>query len=447
LRLVFKILGLMIFTIIIFISGIAFFALQSEAQFKNNNTVNVQAATQSKVAAKRFINSLKNKQQPVLLSLSQTEINGLSALLYRAFPQISSVIVMQNQQAIINFSIELPLPKAFQYLNISAVLLPSNSGINLGEVKVGNLTISGNQLVGISRWFINEFVQEDLGTKLVSMVQWVTINQNKIHTSLLIPQEMNELKQGESSLIALRDNLALFGDVPSVKFYYAALVEHLDLLDNPANKNRHLTHYIQFMFSLAQQQTLLSKKQQPNQSTPAVHENYSALMALALYFGSNRFELLVGDISHLTTAQSSKRNFLANRVTLRGRVDLQKHFMYSIAFQLFGNSSASDAIGELKEFLDSNPGGSGFSFADLMADRAGTRLAKIATESEETALWVQQQLSQNIVESDFMPEIADIPEGLSAIDFTNNYRDVDSAKYRNMLQLLDKRLAALTLYQ
>jgi len=447
LKLAFKILGLLILTVIIFISGIVFFALQSDAQFKNNNTVNVQAATQSKVAAKRFINSLKNKKQPVLLSLSQTEINGLSALLNRAFPQISSDIVMQNQKAIINLSIALPLPQTFQYLNISAVLLPSNHGINLGDVKIGGLTISGNQLVILSQWFVDKFVQEDLGTKLVSMVQWVTINQNKIHTSLLIPQEINKLEQGRSSLIALRDNLALFGDVPRVKFYYAALVEHLDLLKNPANKNRHLTHYIQFMFSLAQQQTLHPKKLKINQTTSAVHENYSALMALALYFGSNRFELLVGDISNLTAAQSSKRNFLANRVTLRDRVDLQKHFMYSIAFQLFGNSSASDAIGELKEFLDSNPAGSGFSFADLMADRAGTRLAKIATESEESALWVQQQLSKNIVESDFMPEIADIPEGLSAIDFTNNYRDVDSAKYKNMLQLLDKRLAALTLYQ
>lgn len=445
-KLAFKILGLFIITSVIFISVVSFLALQSQPQFKNYNAVNVQAATQSKAAAKRFIDSLKNKKQPVLLSLSQIEINGLNALLNRAFPQISSDVIIQDEAAKIKMSIELPFPNAFKYLNISGDLHPSTKGINLGDVNVGGLTFSGNQLVSFSRWFVDWFIQDKLGTNLVSMVQWVTLNDKHIRTSLFIPQEMNELNKSSSALFALRDNLALFGDVQKIKFYHHALADHLDQLKKPASKNRKLAYYIQFMFTLAHQQTSVAGIGKAQNQKRAVQENYSALMALALYFGSDTFELLVGDVSTLNEAQIKKRNFLRNKVTLRNRIDLQKHFIYSIALQLFGNSSASDAIGEIKEFLDSNPGGSGFSFADLMADRAGTRLAKLATTSETSALRLQKLFSKNIEESDFMPEIHGIPEGISADTFNLDYRDVDSQEYKNMISILDERLAELTLY-
>lgn len=440
----FKIIGLLIIISIVFISIIGLLALQSTPQFKNDKTVNVLAATQSKKAAKRFITSLKNKKQPVILSLSQTELNGLNALLNRAFPQLVSDIIIHNNTAKFNVSVELPLPKLIKYLNITGYLLPSSKGILFGDVTIGGLTLSGNKLVSFGRWFIDSFVQDNLGTKLTSMVQWVTLNKNHLRSSLLIPKEMNQLKQGHSGLLALRDNLALFGDVNRVKYYYQALVTHLDELKNPASKNRQLSYYIKFIFSLAKEQTLSYANE--GHFKVAIKENHSALMALSLYFGSDSFELLVGDISNLSLAQKSKRNFLRHKVMLRNRVDLQKHFMYSVALQLFGNSSASDAIGELKEFLDSNPGGSGFSFADLMADRAGTRLAKLATTSNTSAIRLQQLLSENIQESDFMPNIQGIPEGISADVFNADYRDVDSNEYKQMITILDERLTELTLY-
>jgi len=437
---VFKTIALLLIISFIFIGGLGLLALQSTPQFTNNKTVNVLAATQSKKAAKRFITSLKTKKQPVILSLSQTEINGLNALLNRAFPQIVSDVIIDNTNAKINLSVELPLPKLIKYLNISGDLYPSNKGLELGDIDIGSLTISGNTLVSFSRWFIDTFVQDEMGTELVSMVQWVTLNNSYLKSSLLIPKDMSPLKQGKSGLLVLRDNLALFGDVNRVKVYYQALVTHLDELNNSAVKNRQLSYYIQFIFTLARNTV------NEESSQVALKENHAALMALALYFGSDSFEVLVGDVSNLSLAQKSTRNFLRNKVMLRNRVDLQKHFMYSVALQLFGNNSASDAIGELKELLDSNPGGSGFSFADLMADRAGTRLAKLATISNTSASRLQKLLSGNIQESDFMPDIQGMPEGISSDVFNADYKDVNSKEYKQMLSVLDERLAELTLY-
>lgn len=444
-KLIFKIIGLLIVTSIVFISVIGFLILQSTPQFENNKTVNASAATQSQQAAKRLITSLKNKKQPVVLSLSQVELNSLNALLSRAFPQVVSDVVIHNQTAKINISIELPLPNFIKYINVSGYLLSSKKGLDLGDVNIGNLTLSGNRLVSFSCWFIDTFVQDELGTKLVNMVQSVTLNNKQLTASLMIPQELEQLDESKSGLLILRDNLALFGDVNNVKYYYQALVIHLDELENPVSKNRQLSYYIKLMFSLAKEQTF-NKRNDPTPDSIAVSENHSALMALGLYFGSDSFEVLVGDISNLSVEQKRTRDLLRNKVMLRQRVDLQKHFIYSVALQLFANSSASDAIGEFKEFLDSNHGGSGFSFADLMADRAGTRLAKLATVSNSSALRMQSMLSGNIQESDFMPDIKGIPEGISVDVFNQDYRDVDSNKYKRMISVLDERLAELTLY-
>ena len=444
-KLTFKILGLFLITSIILISIIGLVALQSKPKFENNNTVNVQAATESKAAAKRFIDSIKSKKQPVLLSLSQAELNSLNALVYRAFPKVVSDVIIQNETAKLNISVELPLPSFIKYLNVSGDLYPSDKGLELGNVSVGSITLPGNTLVSLTRWVVDTFVQDELGTKIVSMVQWVTLKEQHLKVSLLVPDDMNHLQQGKSGLFALRDNLALFGDVKKVKYYHSALVEHLELSQDRSALNTQLSYYLQTMFALAKIRTFSDHTN--GGTTSAIQENYSALMALALYFGSNSFELLVGDVSNLTSSQRNTRTFLRRKVTLRNRVDLQKHFMYSVALQLFGNSKASDAIGELKEFLDSNPGGSGFSFADLMADRAGTRFARLATESEVAALQIQNTITNSLTENDFMPQIHGIPEGISADLFNENYRDVESTEYKQMISFLDDRLAELTLYR
>jgi hypothetical protein len=170
-------------------------------------------------------------------------------------------------------------------------------------------------------------------------------------------------------------------------------------------------------------------------------------MALVLYFGTDKFELLVGDISKLSTKQIQQRNMLRSRVKLRKRVDTQKHFIYSVALQLFGTSKASNAIGELKEFLDSNIGGSGFSFADLMADRAGTRLAMLATNSDKSALKVQKSLADITDETLLLPELTGLPEGISQQAFELYYRDINSKIYNEMLDNIDQQLQTIPVYK
>ena len=252
-----------------------------------------------------------------------------------------------------------------------------------------------------------------------------------------MPERLNNNnRSAKETLFALRDQLALFGNVDDIRFYHQSLLNFI--ATNPDRKS--LAPYIAHVFSVAKKRSDLS-------GTQAIVENRAALTALVLYFGTNKFELFIGNVSHYSSKQTLQRQQLQSSVTLRNRVDIQKHFIYSIALQLFSSSTASDAIGELKEFLDSNQGGSGFSFADLMADRAGTRLAMISTQSSNSALLVQEHLANINSESVIIPTLAKLPEGISQQAFKEHYQSIKSPEYIAMLKHIDEQLLQIPLYQ
>jgi hypothetical protein len=102
-------------------------------------------------------------------------------------------------------------------------------------------------------------------------------------------------------------------------------------------------------------------------------------------------------------------------------------------------------VGVFKELEDSR-GGSGFSFADLLADRAGIRLAEMATETDKRARLLQQRMSGPLAETDFMPEIDNLPEGVMELEFKRRYRDLDSKSYRMIEAEIEQRLSRCRLY-
>ena len=116
-------------------------------------------------------------------------------------------------------------------------------------------------------------------------------------------------------------------------------------------------------------------------------------------------------------------------VTLHGRHDLAQHFAISAALAVGGGSKLADVIGVFKELSDSR-GGSGFSFADLLADRAGVVLAERATGTD--ARQIQQSLANRSDETLFIPSIDRLPEGLQDLEFRSRYEDLDTAAYNRV---------------
>ncbi|MBW1767294.1 MAG: hypothetical protein JRJ65_09625 [Deltaproteobacteria bacterium] len=133
-------------------------------------------------------------------------------------------------------------------------------------------------------------------------------------------------------------------------------------------------------------------------------------------------------------------------LTLRGRQDLALHFLVSAAIAVSAGGGMADFMGLFKE-MDDSRGGSGFSFADLAADRAGVKFANAGTGSSFSANLLQQQMSGQLKEGDFMPRVDHLPEGIMELELKKKYKDLDSATYRIVDEEIERRIVACRVYR
>ena len=177
---------------------------------------------------------------------------------------------------------------------------------------------------------------------------------------------------------------------------------------------------------------LLARPQEP--AADPIAENRAAILALAAYVNGRRLPLPGAD------------RVPSRSVTLRGRHDLAQHFMASAALVVAGDSALSYLVGLTKELRDA-AGGSGFSFADLMADRAGIRFAELATGSRAGARHLQHTARVGFDQDAIMPAIEGLPEGMQRAELQRGLGDVDSPAYRRLIAHIDRRIDNAGLYR
>jgi hypothetical protein len=170
-----------------------------------------------------------------------------------------------------------------------------------------------------------------------------------------------------------------------------------------------------------------------------IEENRALILVLTAY--ANGWSLLTDNGTLPAPAPLPRLGTLLNR-----RVDTAQHFMLSATLAMSGNRTLSDMIGLAKEINDIHSG-SGFSFTDLAADRAGTLFGKMATRSDGDARMTQNKISQTKEETTYMPHILDLPEHLSSDAFQARFHSVDSAEFQAIKQLIEERINACPLYQ
>ncbi len=108
------------------------------------------------------------------------------------------------------------------------------------------------------------------------------------------------------------------------------------------------------------------------------------------------------------------------------------------------NESLSDEAGLFKEELDAGEGGSGFSFSDLLADRAGTLFALAATRDEQSARRMQDRLAAGFEIDEIFPPAADLPEGIPDPQLQAEYGGVGGERYKEVIREIERRLADCT---
>jgi hypothetical protein len=174
-----------------------------------------------------------------------------------------------------------------------------------------------------------------------------------------------------------------------------------------------------------------------------VDENRAALMALGVVLGHERLAAALGE--RLDEEAEARARRIREGTTVRGRGDWVRHFAVSGALTVLASVSPSDAAGVFKEERDS-AGGSGFSFGDLLADRAGTTFASLATRDDRSAAAMQARLVRGFAVEDFFPPAADLPEGIAEGELLERYGGVGGPAYRRVTDEIERRVAACAAY-
>lgn len=308
------------------------------------------------------------------------------------------------------------LPQRRRHLNIEGTLLAADGQSRVSELRIGSLRVPEVIADRIAWRLVDYLYPANSPDRAAGPVGHVEILPDLLRLSYRSNPEV--IGQARTSRMTGSDQQALGA-------YHDRLIE---LQANGIGSRGALVDLLQAMFALASTRSV---------DHDPVEENV-ALLTLLGTWASGR------DLAALVPERPQRPDGFW--LKLSGRRDFARHFLASAALAARGDSTLSDAVGLLKEMSDIYRG-SGFSFTDIAADRAGSRFGELASRSPQAARELQQRLAKGVADSDLMPPADDLPEHLRGDAFKQRFDHVGSPAYRAMMEEIDRRIDACALYR
>lgn len=321
-------------------------------------------------------------------------------------------VELQSGSATVHASMEFPRSPFGRYVNIDATVREAGLLPRFDRLRIGRLPVPA----AIGDLLLREGVQRaadtDRGRLAADVVRGVSIADGRLIVTYVWSGEVAERAR---MVLVPPDDRARLG------VYHDRLVDVAAAAPNPVS----LADLMPPLFRLAYQR---------GEGGDIVRENRAAIVVLALYANGKR-------PADVMSAAGAWPRAADRRVVLAGRDDFPRHFLVSAVIAAAAGSPLADAVGLHKEIEDARSG-SGFSFNDIAADRAGTRFGEIAVVSPARARGLARAIARGVQESDFMPDVADLPEYMSEAEFTRRFGGVGSPAYDRMMALIEARVAS-----
>jgi hypothetical protein len=352
------------------------------------------------------------------ISVSQGDFDLAANYLAHRYGNGSARTTLESAAAQINASLRLPMIPGRYFANVDVALAENSSLPRIDHLRIGDLPVPP----WLAHWLITRALALSLGEEdsaaVANMIKKVSLSRGRLAVTY----------EWQASLPdKLRAALLSASDQDRLGVHNELLVEISRSL--PAKKISLLDLLI----------PLVKLGQERSQGGDPIEENRAAILVLTLYVTGKRLADIVPEAKDWPRPER-------HDVTLNGRQDFSQHFMVSAALASNAGGPLSDAVGIHKELADSR-GGSGFSFNDIAADRAGTRFGELAVKSRESATKLQRRLSTGAREKDLMPATKDLPEFMSEKEFKRRFRGVDAPEYKRMMVKIERRIAGLALYR
>lgn len=321
----------------------------------------------------------------------------------------------QPDNATLRVAMPIPLTAQFgveRYANVELTLkesesLPALQTLKVGSVQVPNALVAPlfNYALEQARWQADwtrlrqiirrvEFDEDSQSLRIA--FQWNADVQQQLVKTLLADDELAHLRNSQMQLVRLLGEGSRRGPVP-----VAGLVSQLLGGDDAsAAKSR------------------------------------AALLALAAYLIDKPLGDWIPEARQWPAAPPV-------RIVLQQRMDTAQHFIVSAMIAAWTDTRFANAIGVFKEFQDARTA-SGFSFADLAADRAGARFGKLAVENP---FRLKTTLAQNSKDEVLLPPLDNLPEYLRESDLQRRFGNSNDPAYQAMIEEIDLRLRRGPLYR
>ena len=368
--------------------------------------------------AKNIINTHRHQANSRLLSrvnILSTDLDIAVNYLANHFGKGRAQVNFTERQARIHLSFPLPTDWLDGYINFAVTVVQTNDLPQIRSIQIGNLPLP-------------DFITSALISK---GMQWLQNNPeyrkglDAIKFIYISKYEVSVLYRWEGDLSQIKQNIAMLS-----KQELAQLLRYQRLLAQYTRRNNTRTVALSELLPPLMQ---LAAKHSVNGD--AKSENQAAILTTTLHVLSVPIKSLVPEAINWPYP-------LRQVVTIDKRNDLAKHFMLSAAITIYSDTVLSDVIGLYKEFEDSRSG-SGFSFNDIAADRAGTRFGERAITNQSTARALQKLVSTGLSDADLIPPWSDLPESMPEDEFKKRFGGIDAPAYQQMLKEIDTRVDAL----
>jgi len=348
------------------------------------------------------------------LSLSERDLDLLVQHGARHWLGVDTQLQLQAGRLLAQASLPAPWGR---WLNVELVLRQTAAAPEVERLQVGRLPLpAALALPALRSLAARRGLQPDA---LLAMrwVESVSIGPDAVAATYRIDSD---------AVSRLRAALVTPQDQRRLRAYQERLAE---LTRDSAGQARSVATLLSALFSLAAERTA--------QDGDAAAENRAALLTLSFYANQRPLGMLV------PAAYRWPRPWPAV-VELKQRQDFALHFLLSAVIAAQAGTPLADAVGLWKELDDARGGGSGFSFNDLAADRAGTRFGELAV-GDPTRL--QQRIASGLSDADLLPQVSDLPEHLPEAEFVARYGGVGGAAYNRMIATIESRLDSMPMFQ
>jgi len=365
------------------------------------------------------------------LSITEEELNLLSS--YAISHGLDTKYIFAKtklfeKQLNSNFTIKLPVHFFGDYINLSMIFKPKNNLFELESFKIGQLKIPMvliNPIISQTHQILLKGELYKSFWNNTRVIKQIIVTKKAIRFYYAInPSTLKELQEKGRSFLISDEN-----QKKSIVYY-----NHLSILTQKYKHKKNATlNLLKALFAFAENNT--------QKSNNPVLENTIALQILSLYTINQSLDHFIKPEYRETIKRPARTKLL-----FHNRRDLVKHFFVSAALTVSGGSKFASLIGLAKE-IDDSQRGTGFSFADLTADKAGVRFGEYAVGSFKEAILFQKKISTIMHEKDLMPSISDLPEGIMDVEFKKHYQDLDSKAYELFNTEINKRINQCRLYQ